>query len=699
MGPSFVVSTVLEKFEARERNGKTGSVLVALPGVESPEAKRFSERNRRHAIIQAFDDLTRPMERGGLGLSKAAAAKQIGEPYTNIWRYQAAFEEFGLDGLLPGTQNSGRTSAFEAVLLNEAFCKKLTELYLATIGASGGNVTGGRRTAKMATALTAMADEPECPAMLAHRLRLGKFPICLQRFLKRITPEMEERFRGQKHFQLNGLVSRRDLTMRFPDGSRAEMPAGFKWVFDDMSSNQPFWTQLDGEFLFSRQGLYGIDHRCLRWLGKMLVARPREAYRAEDILRFLRNLFEAYGGHPDVIVFERGVWHSRKIRGYKFTATGAVVEDEFERPEMDAEERNNLTMGLEAIGVKVIFAMSAHGKIIETCFNHLQDILAIKAREFVNIGRHAGEFEIGAKRLRQVRAGSHAPGNLGFATMQQLSDCIDAAFAHINGKVNSRKDVPDEGFFGGLEIRPLSKLDPQFNWVFMPELRETKIKGGCVSIDVDGQPRDFRADWMATLGTGYRVFVKLDPMNLALGAAILNREPQDNPNNRGAAGMAAVPGETEFSKPFEMGALIGYAAWEIPAPSVDVTGPVRGVESRPLEDFYPGAVDQGDTGRRKQSKMVATMFSAMPRPGQPAIKVVEASDGLGNVTRVEVLADGHREKSEVRSQKSESGPKAPVRVHNPFLAPTGEQIAKQQNRIARQAERLQQLQALNEETQ
>jgi hypothetical protein len=633
--PSFVVSEVVEKLykpQAREE-ARVASVLVPLPGVESPEIKRLKERNRRKRIIDTFEQLTRSVDQGGLGMSKSAAAKHIGEAYTNIWRYQKAFHELGEDGLMPDTANSGRTSAFEAVLLNEAFRTKLIELYLATIGASGGNVTVGRRTAKMATALTAMADEPECPALLADKLRQGKFPICLQRFLKRITPEQEARLRGPKHFQLQGLVSRRDLTLRFPDGSRAEMPAGFKWVFDDMSSNQPFWLQLNGEFLFSRQGLYGIDHRALRWLGKMLVARPREAYRAEDILRFLRQLFAAYGGKPDVIVFERGVWHARKIRGFKLTETGAVMDDEFERPEMSEEARTNLKSGLEALGVTVIFATSAHGKIIETCFNHLQDILAIKARQFVNIGRHAGEFETGAKRLRQVRAGSQEPARLGFAPMNELSDCIDSAFTHINGKINSRKEVPDEIFFRGLETRPLSPLVPEDNAVFMTDMRKVTIKGGLVSVDVDGVPHDFRAEWMAELGTGYRVFVKLDPMNPALGAAIYNREPVENPKNR-QLGDYSDP-ETRNSKPFGVGDFIGFAPWEIPAPSVDVTGEVRGVVSRPLEDFYPGAIDQGDTLRRKQQKAVATIFSALPRPGQPAIKTVEATDGLGNTVRVE----------------------------------------------------------------
>ena len=239
------------------------------------------------------------------GLTRKQAAELLGVGDVTLWRLERHYATRGFESR---TCNCGRNSQWDALArADSAFGAKLTELYVATIGASGQPQARGRRTAKMATALTCMANEPECPSELAERLRRGKFPVCLQRFLKRLTPELENRVRGPKHYQLAGLTSRRDLTVRFANGERAEMPAGFKWVFDDMSSNQPFWCLLRGkneQMLFSRQGLYCIDHRALRWLGKMLVARAREAYRAEDILRFLRDLFELYG-KPDMIVFEQ----------------------------------------------------------------------------------------------------------------------------------------------------------------------------------------------------------------------------------------------------------------------------------------------------------------------------------------------------------------------------------------------------------
>jgi hypothetical protein len=613
-------------------DGRRGA--ASLPG-----DGRIAEASRRLNLLKAFWELTRPNQEDDpparVPLSRTKAAVEVGEDYTSLWRYEAAFQKRGFDGLMPNMDGCGRKSKFEWVLKNEDFCSKLLEIYLATIGASGGNVVRGRRTAKVSTALTAMAEEPECPAAMADRLRRGKFPVCLVRWLKsKLTPELENRLRGPKHYQLNGITSRRDLTLRFPDGSRAPMPAGFKWVFDDMSVNQPFWCaagcepHLPPKILFSRQGLYALDQRSLKWLGKMLVARPREAYRAEDILRFLRGLFLAYEGKPDVIVFEQGIWRARKIHGFKLDEFGRPDEDAFERAEMVDGEKHLLTDGLAAIGIKVIFATSAHGKIIESCFNPLQTQIAIRTRDFVNIGRYAGEFELGGKRLARVRYDqadggnrpTHAPSFLGFAPMNELSDRIDAALAFINGKENTKHEIPDDIWTADLKRRPLLQNHRNDAAVFLPEIRERQIDGGRVTVTVNGQQHDYRADWMVELGSGYKVYCRFDPAEPSRGAAIYNRE-------RATANF----------KNFNAGQFIGFADWEMPAPSVDVTGAVRGITPVPLAEFYgPDAVDHGDSLRRKQSKLVATAFSAFSRPGQPPVRMNELRDGEGRVARVEI---------------------------------------------------------------
>lgn len=646
--PAAPALTDVGSFGASERRS-------VVRGLGSDFAADTEQRWRE--LWSAWEELK--AERPGIG--RRAAAEVLGVGQVTLWRLERQYAKRGFRAEI---ENCGRNSQWEYLVgVTDgltAFAAKLQEIYLATVGAGSSNMTRKRRTAKMATALTCMAEEPECPAELRALLRRGKFPICLRRFLRSVTPELENRFRGPKHFQLNGLTSRRDLTIRFEDGTRGELPAGFKWVFDDMSENRPFYALVGSRMLFSRQGLYSVDHRALKWLGKELVARPREAYRAEDILRFCRKLFERYG-KPDMIVFERGVWHSRKIRGFKVTETQAIVEEEWERPEMAATERGMLQDGLEGIGVKVVWATSAHGKIIEGCFNHLQDVIAVMARDFVNVGRHAGEFEVAAKRVRQVRSGSRQPNELGFAPMLELSDRIDKAMAHINGKENSRGEVPDEVWARDVARRPLAAMEPDDYAAFLPELRERVIDGGRVTVQVNGEPQDFRAPWMAELGSGFKVYLKFDSSEPTLGGAVYNRE----------CGPANVRG-------WKAGQFIGWAVWEMPAPAADVVGNVRGVERKSVEEFYgQGAFDNGDNLRRKQSKLVATAFSALPRPGQPAVKSSEARDGEGRVVRVE---SGPAASPETRPHQ-EARP-----YRSAFAAPSEEQVQRRRERLLRQAD-------------
>lgn len=546
------------------------------------------------------------------GLSTREIEACTGIDHVRVARLARAVAAHGEAALAPKTIVRNPSKWFLITADGSPAGEKLVELYLATVGSGSANMTD-RHSARMATALRCFAAEPECPPELAARLRAGRYPAELKRFLRRITPALENRLRGPKHHQLHGIVSRRDRTLRFPDGTRAEAPAGFRFVFDDMSVNQPFWANVDGELILSRQTLCAIDSRSMRWLGKLLVARPREAYRSEDILRFLQALI-AITGKPDEIVFEGGVWRARKIRGY--TITGETV---IERPAMAETGRNDLAEGLRALGIRLVFTHSPRAKVIEGAFNHLQAVLAVKTRDLVNIGRHAGEFEAGAKRLRQVRAGSHTAASLGFAPMQVMGERIDAAFAQINGDTNSRGEIPDEIWTRDTLARPLPHLTADDQAVFLPDRRDRVIHGGRITLEIAGRPHDYRAPWMIEVCGGFRVVVRFDATEPTRGIAIYNRE----------AGPANTRG-------WKLGQFLGFAPWECPAPMSDVVGVVRGVEKRELDTFYgAGAVDRGDTQRKAQQLRVATAFSALPRPGQPAIQRTDVRGGDGRVLTVE----------------------------------------------------------------
>lgn len=591
--------------------------------------KRYQERQR---VWREYKHLHCQAEASGESLSISAAAGAIGVPVATLWRIVKAVEEAGEDnGLKPNFSNSGRTNKWDHLLQIEEFAGKLDALYLATLGASSEAAAAGRRTAKAKTACMAMAEETICPPKLALELRRGKIPASFRRHLGRITPEVEAKLRGPKHYQHAGLVSRRDHTVKLPDGKRAILKAGCLWEFDDMSLNHPFFAvHHSGGWTISRQGLYGRDVVSRRWLGAELIARPREAYRADDVLRFFRRLFEHYDGKPDIIRLEKGVWASRKIRGVRLTEAG-LEEEEFQRPGMPEADQAMLHDGLEAIGIKLHYVHSSHGKGgIESAFNHLQDWTGIKLQDYVCVGRHAGEFERSAKRLRQTRykSGAFHPEGLGFAPIDVAMDRVDEAFRVINGKPNSVDNrIPDNVWQEDIAARPLMRMEDRDLAALLPDMREATIRGGRIELKVGlGAPKIFRHELFAELGTGFRVTVKLDPTELHLGVAVYSREIAGAANHKG----------------YQPGQFICLAPFEAPGAQICMDEAPRGLEVVEFQELYPGAEDDGHARRKAQDQIVRSAYRALPKPGQPSVKVSEARNGAGRLDRVESGAGGKK---------------------------------------------------------
>ena len=610
---------------------------------------RFAQAQRWHATIRQVEELMR----GGCSANSACA--QIGIDAATFSRWRRRYNAGGrtLQALLP--KHRGPRHHVPVMLDEPKFAMKLSELYLSTLGASCDQAATGRRTGKVATTLWLFAEEPECPPALAERLRAGAQPEFLVKYLKRVTPELEARIRGPKHAQLSGGRSQRDMTFRITDGpqkgQRAHVMAGTLWEFDDMSVNQPFWCEQAGTVservsepvsetgsthplthspthTISRQGLYARDVRSGRWLGVELIARPREAYRAADILRFFRRLFEIYGV-PRRIRLEKSVWASRTIKGVKIRKDELheSPEETFDRPAMTEQDKQFLQDGLGAIGVQVQYAQHAHIKTIEGAFNLLQTVIATRTREFVNIGRHAGEFEHGAKAMRRVRGESHHPRDVGFPHIDVMADRVDEACALVNSRPARRLQgrTPDAVWTDETGSHPLTPLDPEHLHVFLADLREGTVMGGAVWPAVDGRKIEFRHTSLIQLGTGYRVFVRFDETEPTLGAAIYSREQ----------GTRAHEGHRP-------GQLICLADYIVPAPQANLTAAeAAGLPTESVRQLYgEGAVDTGARGRKAGDAQVRTAFRAAPMPGQPRAKASTIRDGKGNVASVERSAPG-----------------------------------------------------------
>ena len=533
----------------------------------------------------------------------------------------------------------GRESQWTLLCELPAVQQKLTHLYLSTIGASGEAMTHHRHTGSVALTLERFAEEPECPRELAAVLARGSQPKPFLQLLGKITTDHEQRVRGAKKMALHGATARRDQTIALEDGRRAMNRAGFIWSLDDMSSNHPFtFPQPDGTDGLSRQGLYAWDVASRAWLGFDLVARPREAYRAEDILRFLRRLMMTRG-KPAVLRLERGIWHSNAIKG--ITLDDVPVQDGGTRPAMDADEKARLQDGLAAIGIQIQYVHNAHGKgEIEGGFRYLQTIVATYAPQYVCIGRHAGEFEAGAKAVRRVRAGSHRAVDLGFATMGQLGDAIERAMQFHNRRRVGRDHTPEEIWSKDTAAHPLPSLTEKDLAAFLPTIREATINGLRITCQVDGVPHDWRAEKFADLGNGYRVWIRFDPSEPTLGAAVYNREG-DTLRNHLRLGE---------------GHWITWARWEMPAPQLHYKGDAE-VEAIDMEAHYGvGTRDEGLGIRKKQeasiNKWVRTVGRITGLPGQPRVASASQRDGTGQVLDVSTAA---QPQLAVRSTATASG--------------------------------------------
>ncbi|RME68558.1 MAG: helix-turn-helix domain-containing protein, partial [Verrucomicrobia bacterium] len=350
-----------------------------------PTEKALAEQFRRCEVVARAKALQ------AAGLSQSQAARELGVAPATLSRWLRAHARGGDAALLPRTQRCGRKAL--AVEATEEDRRQLKRLRLAT--------------GSDALALQMWADDARCSeglraAILKPRASRHNLPASLRQ-LCHVTAEEAALFRGHRTFELAGFIQRRDDTKVLADGRRVPLEPGDLWELDDMSLNQPFWWESeargDGDALSRRQGaavgrqvLFAQDVASGRWLGFELVGRPRDAYRAADILRFIRRLIEQHGMPRIGFRLEGGIWRARAIAGITLDERGNTAQ----RPAMADEQRQALFGGLQELGLTVDWCHSPHHKGgIESGFNYLQSVLAavsvMEGAYVVDLGRHRGE--------------------------------------------------------------------------------------------------------------------------------------------------------------------------------------------------------------------------------------------------------------------------------------------------------------------
>lgn len=328
----------------------------------APTENTVSAHLRNIALARSLGELL------AQGKTQRKAAASLGISAAKASRLLAAWREGGEAALMPKYGNCGRPSY--ASLATETDRLAIQRLALKCDSES--------------FAYQIWADNPECSeALRAVILRERKSRHNLApslRQLAHVTPEVKALHRGEKAFQAAGFTVMRDGYERLPDGSMREVQPGDWWEMDDMSVNQPFWWEYTGGdsdlsqrqgAAIGRQSLFALDVASGKWLGFELVGRPRDAYRASDILRFLRRLFEDHGLPRRGLRLERGTWASRTIAGDAGPAKRKI-------PEMADAEKQLLVGGLGQLGLLIEWCnQSNHKGAIEGGFDHLQTALSL----------------------------------------------------------------------------------------------------------------------------------------------------------------------------------------------------------------------------------------------------------------------------------------------------------------------------------
>jgi len=526
------------------------------------------------------------------GASEPAACSVSGISIATYARWRRAYDAGGIEALADKRAGHAGRRPVARLLTTEA------RDYLRKLAVGCGS---------QASAVDEFLASPMCPAeirdALDARSSRHRIPLSLRRAMS-ITPEMQAMWKGPKQFQASAFIQRRDMTMIDPSGQRVPVEPGDWWELDDQSTNQPFWFELpEGEtstrqgtgdrlaerhsVALGRQGLFAVDICSGKWLAHELIGRPRDAYRAEDILRFLRRLFEDFGLPRFGLRLERGVWKSRSITG--------------EKVEMPEDQRQIVVNGLSDLGIHVEYCYQSRGKpFVEGGFDHLQTRMSIEGlkRGWRDIGRFRGEMERETTALMRCKAGVAHPKDAGFPHISQLAvayqDGMDFLNAHAKeGRLQT--GIPDERFQLAVQSAPLRVLDPQHAGVFLPVKFDTVLKGGHVSKTIAGQAYHFGAPEIAArLGNGYRLLACFDPSDPWRGCELYNLET----GSRNTLNLAP-------------GAHVGCAEWSEAAPQ-----------------FGPGAADTREQ-RKRYSRAFRSVYAAAGLAGVSGRRIQELRDGTG----------------------------------------------------------------------
>lgn len=341
--------------------------------------------------------------------------------------------------------------------------------------------------------------------------RVEEYPTSMRRAFY-VTAQERAEFRGKKASQAVEMITRRGMFEILEDGTHRKILAGDVWEMDDYSTNQPFYFRdpLTGEEILGRQILAARDLASASWLGFDHIGRERDAYRGEDIVRFIERLVRSHG-KPRKLRLERGIWEKSGVHGIEvpgMTSRWGDLRDLFD--------------------IEHVFKSKSKG-IIEGGFNVLQGWLGHTGTD---IGRKRGEFEEATRRAMQAKQKGTSAADLGFLSQEQSSQAHEAAATLINERPMTREHLNERISPDDLVARDgwnVSELLEDEAWYFLPCKKEGIVRGGCVEINAGGGWPKVRIQINGVvdglyLENGFKLLVACDPARPELGARICNAE-------------------------------------------------------------------------------------------------------------------------------------------------------------------------------
>ena len=443
--------------------------------------------------------------------AKAAAAARIGFGFGTIETLFRKWQSAGDDALIDKRKlPKPKKAANESLDITPEEIAKLRQLHI--------------KCDSIQLAIEALSEWDGCSDELRELINRHKarrnYPKALRR-AARITDHDRDLARGPKRFGLRAYTQLRVNTYIDAAGQEHKMIGGDLFECDDMSVNQPFWYEwpYGGDPLsdmfgvrLGRQMLACRDVATGKWLGFDLIGRVRDAYRAEDVVRFLGRIGETHGLPRLGFRLEHGVWASRSVRGVKDTT----------------DDREKEVLGSIRDIVDIHYVKTAKGKgALEGSFDFHQSIMAL---EGIQIGRVRGEYEKTTALAIKCAAGRMHPASAGFLHISEIANKTESAMSRADNRPKMGRlinGVSQEMWSGATEAEPLSVVPDEKRHLFLPVKQIRRVNGGHVRYKVPHYNQLFSfavPDTCAHLGAGYRLLVCFDPAEPHAGAMCFDAE-------------------------------------------------------------------------------------------------------------------------------------------------------------------------------